>query len=162
MRGSWISGLGLLLLLAACSSIDEQLPYAKDLGPSMVAAVQFEDLPVPAGLELLDSLHESACFEMGRYRWADLHYKGEVPLGEALDFIEVQLGQFGWEFAEKRENPPDEVILKVKKKGNTAVYTLNQEGAKLSLDVSLDSHLVPATSHMTGEGSALGAKDSPR
>ncbi len=138
----------LLPLLAGCANVDRNYVPVPGQDSLMVRAVQFPDIPVPAGLQLQVSHNESASFAAGDFRWAVLHYRGKLPMAQALSFLKEQLVQFQWRIVSQERPGPGELVLQAEKPCYVAQFRLHQMGTVLHMDVYLNTRLRP------GEGAA--------
>jgi len=141
--------LGLLIFLAGgCANVDRNYVPVPGQDSLLVRAIQFPDIPVPAGLQLQVAHNESASFAAGRFRWAVLHYRGELTMAEALSFLKEQLSQFQWRIVSEERPGPGELVLRARKTCYVAQFRLRQMGTVLHMDVYLNTRL-PA-----GEGTS--------
>ena len=62
-----------------------------------VSALQFSDIPVPAGLKLRDRRHASDSVQVGQYRYANYVYSGGVPVAEVSAYLRERMPQHSWE-----------------------------------------------------------------
>ncbi len=131
----------LLLLLAGCANVDRNYVPVPGQDSLMVRAVQFPDIPVPAGLQLQVSHNESASFAVGDFRWAVLHYRGKMPMSQALSFLKEQLLQFQWRIVAQERPGPGEFVLHVRKPWYVAEFRLRQMGTVLHMDIYLNTRL---------------------
>ena len=136
----------LLPLVAGCANVDRNYVPVPGQDSLMVRAVQFPDIPVPAGLQLQVSHNESASFAAGDFRWAVLHYRGKMSMARALSFLKEQLVQFQWRIVSQERPGPGELVLQVEKPWYVAQFRLRQMGTVLHMDVYLNTRL------RTGEG----------
>ncbi len=150
MRSSTRTVLFLLPLFAGCANVDRNYVPVPGQDSLMVRAVQFPDIPVPAGLTLQVAHNESASFAVGSFRWAVLHYRGKLLMSRALAFLREQLAQFQWRIVSEERPGPGEYVLQVEKSCYVALFRLHQLGTVLHMDVSLNTRL-PA--RMIHEGS---------
>jgi len=79
------------VLLCSCETPPE--------GPSAdgVSALQFSDIPVPAGLTLRDQQHNSDSAQVGEYRYANFEYSGAIPVAEVSSYLRERMPQHSWE-----------------------------------------------------------------
>ena len=136
----------LLPLVAGCANVDRNYVPVPGQDSLMVRAVQFPDIPVPAGLQLQVSHNESASFAAGDFRWAVLHYRGKMSMARALSFLKEQLVQFQWRIVSQERPGPGELVLQVEKPWYVAQFRLRRMGTVLHMDVYLNTRL------RTGEG----------
>jgi hypothetical protein len=81
-----------VLALAACQS-----PRLRD----GVQALQFADIPVPAGMRLQDENHASDSLEIGDYRYANFVYAGSAPIGAVSAYMLERMPQHAWMLVEQ-------------------------------------------------------------
>ena len=141
MRSSIRAVCFLVPFLAGCANVDRNYVPVPGQESLMVRAVQFPDLPVPAGLQLQVSHNESASFSAGDFRWAVLHYRGKLTMAEALSFLKEQLAQFEWRIVSQERPGPGELVLHVRKTCYVAQFRLQQLGTVLHMDVDLNTRL---------------------
>lgn len=82
-----------LALATALCGCQEPPPRLDDDG---VNALQFQDLPVPEGMELLEQFHRSDSREIGDYRYGNFVYGGMLPIVEIREYLLERMPQHAW------------------------------------------------------------------
>lgn len=90
-------GLVLLCLSAALSSACEAPRPGMEASTSSVTVTQFADVPVPAGMTLRDSYHQSHSLQLGDYRYGDFLYTGSIGVETAASFMLERMPRHSWE-----------------------------------------------------------------
>lgn len=123
--------VSLAILLAGCVG-----PVASVEDSSGVTAVQFADVPVPAGMRLIAG-HESHSFQVGDFRHGDFHYSGSVPRADVASYMTRRMALHGW--SQVGEAPPDAGILDLKfaRHPHTARCEIWQESSVTHLRIAV-------------------------
>ncbi|MBX3462633.1 MAG: hypothetical protein KF830_05650 [Planctomycetes bacterium] len=79
----------LLALLGACQSEANQANHG-------VAATQFQDMVVPAGLRLRDSANESYSRQEASWRLGHFVYEGTGSVEAAVNYVRQRMPQHNW------------------------------------------------------------------
>ena len=79
--------------LASCKS-PEPVEIEADLG---LETVQFDDVPIPAGMTLRTEGQQSHSRVAGGYRYADFVYTGRVSESAVRDYLLERMPLHGWE-----------------------------------------------------------------
>ncbi|MHC5062747.1 MAG: hypothetical protein ACYTG5_02090 [Planctomycetota bacterium] len=87
-------------LLGSCATETGEIPVAD----SGVSAIQFADIPVPAGMRLREGRHDSRSFQAGDFRYGDVRYMGMVPVDAAVSYMSERMKLNRWEQAGPIEN----------------------------------------------------------
>ncbi|MEQ8768052.1 MAG: hypothetical protein RL885_29380 [Planctomycetota bacterium] len=102
-KSSWQCCWGLLPLILGCTGI----PPVGGENPGDVApeirAMPLEDVPEPRGYARYESEKNSYTFVEGRYRRAELHYRGSSPSESVAKFYEAQMPIHGWQKSDRQE-----------------------------------------------------------
>lgn len=80
-------------------------------GNDGVTAIQFSDIPVPAGMKLLERFHRSDSIQVGDYRYGNFAYSGTVPVAEVSQYLRERMPQHGWKLAERQQEKEGEVLV---------------------------------------------------
>lgn len=99
-----------LALIAACACTGMHRDGTTEAASGQTP-VQFSDIPVPDGMTLQQDLNQSHSYESGRFRVADLHYYGKLPVGEIADYLRVRMPQHGWTLAEESGDEQKELVF---------------------------------------------------
>ncbi len=86
-------------LLGACATQPGELSEAD----SGVSAIQFADIPVPAGMRLREGRHDSHSFQAGDFRYGDFRYMGMVPVQAAVSYMGERMKLNRWAQSEPTE-----------------------------------------------------------
>jgi hypothetical protein len=71
---------------------------ASDREPDLgVAAIQFADVPVPAGFHLVGPGHLSHSFEAAGFRYGDFEFTGPMSVSAASTYLKDRMREHGWE-----------------------------------------------------------------
>ena len=62
-----------------------------------VSAVQWDDIPAPDGMRLMEQFHKSHTRQIGKWRHGDLHYSGTLPVAEVSSYLQERMPQHSWE-----------------------------------------------------------------
>ena len=89
--------LVLLFLSAAITSACEAPRSGMEASTASVTVTQFADVPVPAGMTLRDSYHQSHSLQLGDYRYGDFVYTGSLGLDTAAAFMLERMARHSWE-----------------------------------------------------------------
>lgn len=76
-----------------------------------VAAIQFSDIPVPAGMKLFERFHRSDSIQVGDYRYGNFVYSGTVPVAEVSQYLRERMPQHGWKLVEREQTEEGEVLV---------------------------------------------------
>lgn len=96
---SRIASIGLAVLAAVMTGCATQDAADADHG---VAAIQFSDIPVPEGLRLSTSRHQSHSYEVGAFRFGDFVYTGFTEPESAVNYMTDRMPFHGWELRDAR------------------------------------------------------------
>jgi len=86
-------------LLGGCATEAGEL---SDEDPG-VSAIQFADIPVPAGMRLREGRHESHSFQAGDFRYGDFRYMGRVPVDATVAYMSERMKLNRWSQLEPAE-----------------------------------------------------------
>lgn len=88
----WASWALSCLAAASCAG-PGSMNQVEDLG---MAAIQFDDIPVPDGLRLKTSAHESHSYEVDGFRFGDFEYYGVMRAEKAVSYMRDRMAVHGW------------------------------------------------------------------
>lgn len=108
--------IGFAVVTAACACAGTYNDGAAEEASGLTAQ-QLADIPVPQGLELSTDLHQSHSFESGRFRIADLHYFGNLPIEEVAGFMRDGMRLRGWRLVDDQASP-DRIELAFERRPN--------------------------------------------
>ncbi len=108
-RASWI----IAVVLCGCETATEPT----DDG---VSALQFQDIPVPSELRLVERFHSSDSRELGEYRYANFVYAGALPVGGVCSYLLERMPQHSWELEQDTSGSDGYRSLRFRR-GNYAV-----------------------------------------
>ena len=123
--------LPMLLLLAlmgcATSSFSEQTPApgeplqaAKPVEPETARYYDFEDVPVPAEMEL--KTDRSFVFQTAEFAAGLLAFSGRVELSSLISFFRIKLPDHGWRFLSSIKSP--KTILLFRKENRLCIIII--------------------------------------
>lgn len=133
VRSARLAALLLLTALTAClgSRRDGTTEAVSGLTP-----VQLSDVPVPDGMKLRSALNESHSYEVGRFRVADLHYFGNVPIREVASYLRDRMPLHGWRLVEEKVEETDGKLV-FERRPNRAVCGISLDGSVTRLHVGV-------------------------
>ncbi len=130
-----------VLALAGCESVQHGTTTLDPTRSVSIARSQFEDIPVPLGMQLITLGNRSFTYERGGVRVGHLEYSGDVAGSEVVDFFRANmpLQPYGWTMTEEtREDATTSLLFR---KG----------AAKCSLKISLGNRSSTLTIDLTSE-----------
>jgi hypothetical protein len=118
---SLVSTTLLAVLMAACASpTDLQDP---DYG---VSAVLFQDMVVPANMQMVDQYNESHSREAAGWRYGDYHFYGRMPVAEASAYLLQRMPDHDWKVTGQQHPDENTHKLSFERGRYRADYTLER------------------------------------
>lgn len=111
-----------------CGAADPSLAHG-------VAAVQFQDVVVPADLTLRDDQHESYSRDDAGWRQGHFVYSGQARVDAAASYVRERMPQHGWVANGERELEDGSVRLNFLRGIYAAEYTFNRKDGATSMIV---------------------------
>lgn len=130
-----LAGFSLVLALAlsaACST--------PGLGDG-VQALQFADIPVPAGMRLQDEYHASDSLQIGDYRYANFLYAGGISVAEASSYMRERMPQHAWQLVDESGDPQSGQLLRFERGRYRADCQLTRRNARTTLQISVRTEI---------------------
>lgn len=104
---SAMTSLGAVLLIFLTASCASHSAAGEGLG---VSTVQFQDVPVPAGLKLRTGGATSHSFAAGDWRFGNFEYVGLTPADEAVRYMQDRMGYHGWKMSESERGKTSSLL----------------------------------------------------
>ncbi|MBK8980553.1 MAG: hypothetical protein IPM29_32015 [Planctomycetes bacterium] len=97
MLGSLMLGSLMLgsLMLGAAACVGPRSDGSTE-AVSGTTFLQFDDVPVPDGMELQTGMNQSFSHVSEPFRFGDFHYAGSVPFGQVVSDMRAKMPLFGW------------------------------------------------------------------
>lgn len=126
-------------VFAACQGATATLVAPEDYGTS---AIQFDDVPIPAGLRLATSPASSHSHAVGTFRHGDFEYSGHVPIERVVEYMRNRMAVHAWELVgfETTETATD---LTFTRRPYEVVCRVFEESALTKMRVSIRTAVGP-------------------
>lgn len=130
-----------VLALAGCESVQHGTTNLDPTRSVSIARSQFDDIPVPLGMQLITLGNRSFTYERGGVRVGHLEYSGNVAGGDVVDFFRANmpLQPYGWTMTEETRTD------------TTAALLFRKGAAKCNLKISLGNRASTLTIDLTSE-----------
>ena len=97
-----------MLLWGGCLSVEGQWVETMGPGKNPSGNIQFQDVPVPLGMNLRSSMNESYSHEVGAFRTGHFVYDGAVAIDQIEEYLLERMPLHGWQL-EAHERPNEDV-----------------------------------------------------
>lgn len=102
-----------------------------------VSNAQFSDIPVPAGMKLLDHQNQSHSVQAGDYRFGEFVYTGSIPLHDASSYMMQRMPQHNWKLVADEVPTPESRMLRFERGNYVAECRFLRESATTRMDVKV-------------------------
>ncbi|BDD87282.1 hypothetical protein [Desulfofustis limnaeus] len=111
-----------LVFFSSCASQSTAVPPATEIGPIPSVVSNFDDIELPADMEL--NLKKTMSIKTDSFRGGILHYSGRVELHSLKDFIIASMKNNQWKHV--GEASYDNILLAFTKPNKTCMVVLSE------------------------------------
>ncbi len=121
-----------VVAVSSCASPDPTTAYG-------VSAVQFQDVVVPAGMQLRDSAHESHSRVEASWRKAHFIYSGQTPVQSAVSYVRERMPQHNWTMVAEEQVEEAGVKIRFERGIYSAEYVFSRADGATQMVVDYDT-----------------------
>ena len=121
-----------VVAVSGCASPDPTTAYG-------VSAVQFQDVVVPAGLQLRDAAHESHSRVEAAWRKAHFIYSGQTTVQAAASYVRERMPQHNWTMVGEEPVEESGVKLRFERGVYSAEYVFSRADGATQMVVDYDT-----------------------
>lgn len=93
-----------------------------------VTSIQFDDIPIPAGMRLKTEGNESHSHVAGEeFRYGDFEYIGRMPIAEAATYMRERMRLHDWEATAQETGPDGSQTLRFERRPYVTTCTIRRD-----------------------------------
>lgn len=118
--------------VASCAAPDPTTAYG-------VSAVQFQDVVVPAGMQLRDAAHESHSRIEAAWRKAHFVYSGQTAVQAAASYVRERMPQHNWTMVSEEQLEETGLKIRFERGIYSAEYVFSRADGATQMVVDYDT-----------------------